>query len=113
MPAAKYAKTRLRRLPGFRTTDSPASETFRKNAKSGRRLCGVNHVPLGAVEGEVDFVLFPLFLDLVPENPEDEHVPVTASVEPGLAEHAFLLEAVATEGVDAEDVVLVHLGLDP
>jgi hypothetical protein len=35
MPAAKYAKTRLSRLPGLRSNDTVASERFRKQAIRG------------------------------------------------------------------------------
>jgi hypothetical protein len=46
MADTKYAKTRFRRLPGFRRREMPASETFRRNAMRGRSLWRLNHVPL-------------------------------------------------------------------
>src|SRR4029453_4933432 len=109
---AKYAKTRLRRLPGFRTSASAARGPLRDNATSGKRLCGLTAVPLGWFERKVDLVLLALGLDLVPQDAEDDKVPVALAVEPGLAQDTFLSESVAAQGVYAQGVVLLPLCLD-
>src|SRR6266446_4288409 len=49
---------------------------------------------------------------LVLEDRKDDDVPALAPVRLRLAQHAFLLEPVATERVDAQDIVGVNLGLD-
>src|SRR5207249_12226470 len=49
---------------------------------------------------------------LVLEDRKDDDVPALAPVRLRLAQHAFLLEPVATERVDAQDIVGVGLGLD-
>ena len=50
--------------------------------------------------------------DLLLQDAEDDACPSTARLESGLAEDAFLAESIAPQGVHAEDVVLVHFGLD-
>src|SRR5215470_16755630 len=82
----KYEKTRFSRLPGFRMTEIPASERFSRSARRGRSLWSVTGLPLGPVEGEDDLFFLPLLVDLVPEDAEDQHVPVLAALEPRLAQ---------------------------
>src|SRR5207302_9618360 len=105
-------KTRFSRLPGFRSRESPARVTLSTNATSGRRLCGLNHIPLGLVERNVDLVPFAHRLDLVLEDPEDDHVPVAGTVKARLPQHAFLVEAVAPERVHAQHDVRIDFRLD-
>src|SRR5262245_8139830 len=81
---AKEAKARFNRLPGLRRSDSPARVTLRTNATSGRRLCGLNHIPLGLVERKVDFVSLAHGIDLVLQDAEHDHIPVPRPVEAGL-----------------------------
>src|SRR2546428_4593976 len=91
----------------------PASETFRRNAMRGRSLWRLNHVPLATLEGNEITVLASLFFDLVPQDPEDHDVPVTAVAQRRLAQGPFVREAVSPQGVDAQGVVLIRLGLQP
>src|SRR5206468_8141718 len=91
----------------------PASETFRRNAMRGRSLWRLNHVPLATLEGKEITVLASLLFDLVSQDPEDHDVPVAAIAQRSLAQGAFVREAVAPQRIDAQDVVLVGLGLQP
>src|SRR3984893_14711688 len=91
----------------------PASETFRRNAMRGRSLWRLNYVPLATLEGKEITVLASLLFDLVPQDPEDHDVPVATVAQRRLAQGSFVREAVALQGVDAQRVVLVRLGLQP
>src|SRR5213083_2534143 len=76
---------------------------------SGRSLWTI----IGAPEPHVrERLLRALRAHLVREDREDEDVPAPAPVRLRLAQHAFLLEPVAPQGVHAEEIVGVHLGLD-
>src|SRR5437667_5287205 len=107
----KYAKTRLSRLPGLRSREIPARETFRRNAMRGSSLWRLNHGPLDTPEGKQVAIAAALLLDLVLEDPEDHDVPVPAVAQRRLAQRPFVREAVAPQRVDAQGVVLVRLGL--
>src|SRR2546428_279231 len=93
MPPTKYAKTRFSRLAGFRSRQTAASETFSRQATSGRRLCGLTGGEPSAA-GVAHFVPATNLFDLVLQDPEDDDVPEASVVEPGLAEHALLVEPV-------------------
>src|SRR5205814_4177735 len=87
----------------------PRSKRFRPSAMSGRSLWTI----IGPPEAHVrEALLRALGAHLVLEDREDEDVPALAPVRLRLAQHALLLEPVAPQRVDAEDVVGVHLGLD-
>src|SRR5207247_5218026 len=91
----------------------PASETFRRNAMRGRSLWRLNHVPLATLEGKEITVLASLLFDLVSQDPEDHDVPIASVAQRGLAQGPFVREAVSPQGIDAQGVVLIRLGLQP
>src|SRR2546422_2862384 len=103
------AKSTLRRLLRSGARALASSRRFRPSARRGRSLWTIIGLPEPHVR---EALLRSLRAHLVLEDRKDDDVPALAPVRLRLAQHAFLLEPVATERVDAQDIVGVHLGLD-
>src|SRR5207249_8269006 len=84
-----------------------------KERDEGKELMETQSRPPRTLEGNQITVLATLLFDLVPQDAEDHDVPVAAVAQRRLAQGSFVSEAVALQGVDAQGVVLVCLGLQP
>src|SRR2546423_12821831 len=86
---------------------------FSRSAMRGRSLCGLTGIPLDALEGEIHLVLLALLFELFSQDAEHEDVAILAVLVGRLAENPLQVKSMASQGIGAQQVVLVDLGLDP